>query len=60
MKKATTVVPFEDLFEGVLRKTGDAFSCSDERGTYLEGLGLVQLKDVPEKKPKKTASTAKK
>ena len=56
MKKATTLVSFEDLEEGVLRKSGDVFICSDERGAYLADLGLVCLKDAPEEKPKKKAT----
>ena len=52
MKQATTVVSFTDLKEGVLREVGDAFFCDDERGEYLAGLGLVQLKDVPNKTTK--------
>ena len=59
MKKATTLVSFEDLEEGVLRKSGDVFICSDERGAYLADLGLVWLKDAPEEKPKKKAVSKK-
>ena len=60
MKKATTLVSFEDLKEGVLRNPGDAFSVDDERGAYLSDLGLVCLKDAPEEKPKKKTTTKKK
>ena len=49
MKQATAITTFHDLKEGVLRKSGDAFLCDDERGKYLEGLGLVKLKEAPEK-----------
>ena len=56
MKQATVIVSFYDMDEGVPRKTQDSFTCSDERGVYLEKLGLVWLKDAPEEKPKKKAA----
>jgi len=59
MKQATTVVPFRDLEEGVLREIGDAFLCGDERGEYLAGLGLVRLQDAPKEKPKKKTTKKK-
>lgn len=46
---------FTDKKEGVLRRPGDSFSCSDERAEELEGLGLVTL----EPKPKKTTTKKK-
>ena len=59
MKLAMAIISFHDLKAGVLRKTGDAFLCDDDRGEYLAGLGLVHIKDAPEEKPKKR-KTAKK
>lgn len=56
MKQATVSCSFNDLKEGVLRRSGDVFVCSDERGAYLADLGLVWLKDAPEEKPKKKAA----
>ena len=50
MKQATVIVSFYDMDEGVPRKTQDSFTCSDERGVYLEKLGLVWLKDAPAKR----------
>lgn len=50
MKQATVIVSFYDMDEGVPRKTQDSFTCSDERGAYLEKLGLVWLKDAPAKR----------
>lgn len=49
--KATVIIPFKDLKEGVSRKTGDAFSCDPERADELKRLNLVTVKDEP--KPKK-------
>jgi len=60
MKLATAVFSFHDLQEGVFRKAEGTFLCNDERGEYLAGLGLVWLKDAPEEKPKKRASSTKK
>jgi hypothetical protein len=59
MKQARAIISFHDLKAGVLRKTGDAFLCDDDRGEYLAGLGLVHIKDASEEKPKKR-KTAKK
>ena len=56
MKRATALVSFHDLKEGVLRNKGDAFLCDDERGEYLAGIKFVRLEDVQEKpkRPRKT------
>lgn len=59
MKQATVLISFDDFKEGVSRITGDTFTCDDERGLYLATLGLVQLKDVPEEKPKAKAKAKK-
>ena len=59
MKLAMAIISFHDLKAGVLRKTGDAFLCDDDRGEYLARLGLAYIKDAPEEKPKKR-KTAKK
>lgn len=59
MKQATVSCSFNDIKEGVLRKSGDVFICNDERGAYLADLGLVWLKDAPEEKPKKKAVSKK-
>lgn len=56
MKKATTLVSFEDLKEGVLRESGDVFTCDDERGAYLAGLGIVSLEEASKPKPRKKAT----
>ena len=59
MKKATAIISFHDLKEGVLRNAGDTFSCSDERGEFLADLGLVCVKDAVEEKPKRSKTTKK-
>jgi len=58
MKLATVVISFNDLIEGVFRKAEDTFTCDDQRGAYLEALGLVWLKDAPKKTTKKTTKKA--
>ena len=57
MKEATALLSFNDLIECVSRTSGDVFSCDDERGEQLAKLGLVRLKDVPEKKPRRKRIT---
>ena len=59
MKIATATVSFHDLKEGVLRHIGDTFLCDEARGSYLEGLGFVRLKDAQEEKPKRARTTKK-
>ena len=52
MKKATVLVSFLDLEEGVQREPADVFSVKDDRGEYLAGLGFVSLEDEkPKRKP---------
>ncbi len=53
MKKAITLKPFLDLTEGVDREIGDTFSVDDERASYLEGLGLVNIMTETKKRTTK-------
>lgn len=50
MKQAVVLISFFDKEEGVQRDREGSFLCEDERGAYLEELGLVWLKDAPAKK----------
>jgi len=60
MKRAIVACSFYDKEKGVFRYIGDAFDCPDERGAYLNSLGLVWLKDIPSEKPKKAKKTVSK
>ena len=60
MKKATVLIPFLDLKEGVSREVGDTFSCDDERGEYLKKLFLVSVENMQEPEQKKKRSVKKK
>lgn len=60
MKRAIANCSFYDKVEDVLRNSGDVFTCDDERGKELAGLGLVWTNDVPEEKPKRKPATKKK
>lgn len=54
MQKVISILPFEDLEEGVARLKGDTFSVSDERAKYLESIRFVDvLEEVVSSRSKK-------